>query len=65
MPEPEEVCAVRALVLAVEAALELAAEPRINRPELKTVLRLARDLAWAVDDAVHNDEQDVTDYSLE
>lgn len=60
-----EVCATRALVLAVEAALDLAAEPRINRPELKTVLRLARDLAWLVDDEVHNNEADVTDYSRE
>jgi hypothetical protein len=59
MPEPEEeVCAVRALVLAVEDAFDLASEPRINRPALKEVLRLARDLALLVDDEVH--EQDVT-----
>lgn len=62
---PEQLCAARALALAVEAALDLAAEPRIPRSELKAVLRLARDLAWVVDEAVHGGGENSVDYPLE
>jgi len=55
-----ELCAARALTLVLAHARELASEPRINRPELKAVLRLALGLALDIDDAIHNQGEDAT-----
>jgi len=55
-----ELCAARALTLVLAQACDLASEPRINRHELKAVLRLALGLALDIDDAIHNQGEDAT-----